>query len=154
MREDGESFYAESSDYARERATPWLIENVIPFLHSEPKAWTPKSVIAKDIVAFVGASPEFWAYYADYDWVCLCQLYGCMIDLPDGWPMYCRDLKQLCDSLGNQSLDVVENAREHHALADADWCKRAWEYLEGEHAEKSLMGFAAPYGVVWHEEDL
>lgn len=35
---------------------------------------------------------------ADYDWVVLCQLYGTMMDLPKGWPMYCRDVKQLCDS--------------------------------------------------------
>lgn len=40
---------------------------------------------------------EFYAYYADYDWVLFCSLFGRMIDLPKGFPMYCRDLKQMLD---------------------------------------------------------
>ena len=43
------------------------------------------------------ATPEFYAYYADYDWVVFCWLFGRMIDLPEGFPMYCRDLKQMLD---------------------------------------------------------
>lgn len=42
--------------------------------------------------------PTFYAYYADYDWVVFCWLFGRMIDLPEGFPMYCRDLKQELDS--------------------------------------------------------
>lgn len=41
--------------------------------------------------------PEFYAYYADYDWVVFCWLFGKMIDLPKGFPMYCKDLKQMMD---------------------------------------------------------
>lgn len=41
--------------------------------------------------------PEFYAYYADYDWVVFCWLWGSMMDLPRGFPMYCRDLKQIFD---------------------------------------------------------
>lgn len=40
---------------------------------------------------------EFYGYYSDYDWVLLCSLFGRMIDLPKGFPMYCRDLKQSLD---------------------------------------------------------
>lgn len=40
---------------------------------------------------------KFYAYYADYDWVAFCWLFGKMIDLPNGFPMYCRDLKQIMD---------------------------------------------------------
>lgn len=47
--------------------------------------------------------PEFYGYYADYDWVVFCSLYGRMMDLPKGFPMYCRDLKQILDEK-NQSL--------------------------------------------------
>lgn len=43
------------------------------------------------------AQPEFYAYYADYDWVVFCSLFGRMIDLPKGFPMYCKDLKQIYD---------------------------------------------------------
>lgn len=41
--------------------------------------------------------PEFYAYYADYDWVLFCSLFGRMIDLPPEFPQYCRDLKQTMD---------------------------------------------------------
>lgn len=40
---------------------------------------------------------EFYAYFAGYDWVVFCWNFGKMIDLPDGFPMYCRDLKQMLD---------------------------------------------------------
>lgn len=42
-------------------------------------------------------APEFYAYYADYDWVLFCSLFGTMMDLPKGFPMYCKDLKQTFD---------------------------------------------------------
>ena len=64
----------------------------------------PRDVIAREIMEFAGEKPEFWGYYASYDWVVLCWLYGTMMWLPDGRPMYCRDIKQLCDSLGNPKL--------------------------------------------------
>jgi hypothetical protein len=46
-------------------------------------------------------SPEFYAYYADYDWVAFCWLFGKMMDLPKGFPMYCIDLKQMLDEKEN-----------------------------------------------------
>jgi len=49
----------------------------------------PNSFPKKDI--------EFYAYYADYDWVVFCWLFGKMINLPEGFPKYCIDLKQILD---------------------------------------------------------
>lgn len=72
---------------------------------------------------------EFWAYYADYDWVAFCQIFGTMMDLPEGFPMYCRDIKQLCDQLGNPKLPE-QGKGEHNALSDARWNKAAWEFLQ------------------------
>lgn len=46
-------------------------------------------------------NPKFYAYYADYDWVLFCSLFGRMIDLPKGFPMYCNDLKQILDEKAN-----------------------------------------------------
>jgi hypothetical protein len=51
-------------------------------------------------------NPEFYAYYADYDWVVFCWLFGKMIDLPKGFPMYCNDLKQILDSVAEMLLDT------------------------------------------------
>lgn len=43
--------------------------------------------------------PSFYGYYCDYDWVVFCWLFGKMIDLPKGFPMYCKDLKQELDKV-------------------------------------------------------
>lgn len=148
VREDGEVYYAEPAECRLEMASPWVWKNVIPHL----LGWTedirrtgheclkPRAVIAKEIIEFAGEKPEFWAYYADYDWVALCQLFGTMMDLPKGWPMYCRDLKQLCDWLGNPPL-VKQTVTEHFALNDACWTKRAWLQLVGH--DPALVGSRA-----------
>lgn len=94
--------------------------------------WRRKRSIAEDLKLFcdptVHGQPEFWAYYGDYDWVALCQLFGTMMDLPQGWPKYCRDLKQWCDELGNPRLPT-QGEGEHHALADARWNRQVWDFL-------------------------
>lgn len=128
VREDSKTFYAETimaPNLCHE--SDWLKENVLPHLRGPCR---PRSTIAREIVEFAGENPEFWAYYADYDWVVLCQLYGRMIDLPKGWPMLCLDVKQLCHFKGNPELPKQASA-EHDALADAEWTRQAWNYLAG-----------------------
>ena len=124
VAEDGREYYAEVAECDHSRADAWVRSNVLVHLTGETKS---RAQIAQDIIAFCGPSPEVWAYYADYDWVALCQLFGRMIDLPEGWPMYCRDLKQLSD-MWNRELPKQEGM-EHHALADARWTKMAWESI-------------------------
>ena len=60
----------------------------------------------------------------------------------NGWPMYCRDLKQLCDDLGNPKLPAQGKA-EHHALADARWTRDAWNFLQDMKGSASLKVGAA-----------
>ncbi len=95
--------------------------------HSPECLWMFRYEIRDAIKSFCDpekhGKPEFWGYYADYDWVALCQLFGAMIDLPKGWPMYCRDLKQFLDDRGNPKF---QKDGPHHALADAEWIKEAW----------------------------
>ena len=53
-----------------------------------------------------------------------------MMDLPAGWPKWCRDLKQLADESGNPDLRAVQRrGTEHNALTDALWCRDAWRYV-------------------------
>ena len=92
--------------------------------------------------------PQFYAYYADYDWVVFCWLFGRMIDLPKGFPMYCIDLKQELDnkvksirwddgilpmSQGSKSvkdmLGYPEQENKHNALSDAKWNKELHEFI-------------------------
>ena len=128
VREDGAIYYAETTYGAQiASVTPWLKANVWPHLqHGE--AVKERATIAADLIEFAGENPEFWAYYADYDWVTLCQLYGTMMDLPTGWPMYCRDLKQRLDESGNLQSPIRQSG-EHHALSDALWAWDTWEWL-------------------------
>lgn len=124
--EDGREFYAESVSANLAMASTWVQDNVLPHLTGEKQLLGP---IGDSIKKFVGTDkPEFWGYYADYDWVVFCQIFGAMINLPKGWPMYCRDIKQLCDSLGNPVLPKQPN-KAHHALNDARWNKTAYEFL-------------------------
>lgn len=144
--EDGREFYAEPQGVDYGLANEWVQENVIPHLWNrqadkrEGNLWSrdggaggflPRHDIARDLVRFVAqgdGKPEFWAYYGDYDWVVLCQLYGRMIDLPEGWPMFAMDVKQLAVSCGDPRLPE-QTSTEHHALADARWTREAWEFL-------------------------
>jgi hypothetical protein len=125
VREDGAEFYAENADCDLNRASDWVIANVFPSLKRE---WMPRLTIARTFREFAGEKPEFWGYYSAYDWIVLCQLYGTMMDLPKGWPMFCRDIKQECSRLGNPSLPI-QGKSEHNALADARWNREAWDFL-------------------------
>lgn len=125
VRDDGQEFYAEVLGVDWSKASPWVIENVKPHLTG---ALLSREDIARYIVDFVGPKPEFWAYYADYDWVALCQLFGTMMDLPDGWPMFCLDIKQEAHRLSNPRLPE-QATTEHHALADARWNAEAYAFL-------------------------
>lgn len=132
VSEDGRELYVQfiKEPGFDKRLTPWLRENVLP--HMTADNWYTKPEIVQKVLRFCDSQlygkPEFWAYYADYDWVALCQLFGRMIDLPRDWPMYCRDLKQVADMLDVGKLPP-HGEQEHHALADARWNKHAWELL-------------------------
>lgn len=145
VADDGREFYAESNDFCDQVANDWVLANVIPQLwsrqsdKSEFNAWhrdggrgglLTRAEIAKEVKLFIGDdTPEFWGYYADYDWVVFCWLFGSMIDLPKGWPMYCRDIKQVCDAAGNPRLPP-QGKDVHHALHDARWNRTALAWLE------------------------
>ena len=127
VAEDGREFYAVNGEADQTLANDWVKVNVLPHLGNGN---VMRHVdIGHAIIEFVGSNrPSFWGYYADYDWVVFAQLFGMMVDLPKGWPMYCRDIKQLCDDLGNPTLPKQLSA-EHNALHDARWNKLAWEFL-------------------------
>lgn len=105
---------------------------------------------------FVDNDPRFYAYYADYDWVVFCWLFGTMMELPKGFPMYCRDLKQMYDEAQDKwdklshikkiayckkhkLVSVEEKLKhlsnyphqenEHSAIDDAEWDEKLYEFL-------------------------
>lgn len=92
--------------------------------------------------------PEFYGYYADYDWVVFCSLFGRMIDLPKGFPMYCKDLKQMLDERVSKTCQASEepfeaalerwkqkpgyprHINEHNVLDDAKWNYELFKFLQ------------------------
>jgi 3' exoribonuclease, RNase T-like len=134
VAEDGREFYFANKDCDYSKASAWVKENVLVHLDSSPinavpvsKAWIYHALLEFCDIDKYG-KPEFWGYYSAYDHVALCQIFGTMMDLPKGWPMYTKDIKQLCDSLGNPQLPE-QGKNEHHALADARWNKQAYDFL-------------------------
>jgi hypothetical protein len=93
---------------------------------------------------------ELYGYYSSYDHVVLCQLFGKMIDLPKGFPMYTIDLQQMLDSYidsrkklwGEKAIDFdmlnhiktlpnyPKQINEHNALADARWNKELYNFIK------------------------
>jgi len=157
VAEDGRKMYLQNADCKFSKASDWVWRNVFPSLkqfnmagHRSCNAksrsldskdtarcydndcpWRGRYEIRAAVLEFCDAAkwgkPEFWGYYADYDWVVFCRLFGTMTTLPKGWPMYCRDIKQLCDDLGNPELPAQSS--QHNALLDAEWTQFAHQCL-------------------------
>ncbi len=134
-----------------------IAEEIISFVNDEPVEVKGSlggvqflSEQAKKVIKQGYTEPEFYGYYADYDWMLFCSLFGRMIDLPKGFPMYCRDLKQMLDEKVDKFLpqtvwvnksQVLEHFKtmthypkqtnEHNALADAKWNLELYNFLKG-----------------------
>jgi hypothetical protein len=158
VRGDGKEYYAVSSeaDYRRIYENSWLMNHVMNTIE-HVVVETPGSnqftiipvgpyvrtrrQIRDDILAFVTetqdefndphgeARAELWAWYGDYDHVALCQLFGKMIDLPDKFPMFTRDLRQHWEYKQYPALPEQEEG-EHNALDDARYNKVLFDYFE------------------------
>jgi hypothetical protein len=130
VSERGDELYLENADFdVSTISDEWLQNNVIPQLKGGHFA-VPLTTIRFLVESFVDDKPIFWAYFADYDWVLFCTLFGRMCDLPNHFPYYCRDLKQLMDETGvtKRLLPKLEGSK-HNALDDARWLKQAHERL-------------------------
>jgi hypothetical protein len=153
VAEDGREYYAVNQAITsgrlerKLRRHGWLMANVVPSLPKPSGDWNlhmPKSwlfdyrsplvkhylTIGDEVRDFLLAddSPELWADYAAYDHVALCQLWGPMIDLPEGLPMFTRDIQQEAARLGVAELPQQAEG-EHNALADARHCRDRFEFL-------------------------
>ncbi len=125
-------FYAENLEFnwGLVPKDHWLQDNVRPYLTGVAEA---RSVIKERIISYIGdTAPEFWAYFADYDWVVFCQIFGSMLTLPEGFPMYCLDLRQLMyhSHVSKHHLPPMPvKDHTHNALDDATWNRAAFKVL-------------------------
>lgn len=157
VSEDGREYYAISNEFNPRDASQWVYDNVIMNLEgtvSYPELWKSNEQIRSELYQFItcpkGDSVEFYGYYSDYDWVLFCSLFGTMMDLPKGMPMYCKDIKQIMDQMSKYKWDKTKDlteeefyevikkvdrfpkqTNEHNALADAKWNKELYFFLSG-----------------------
>lgn len=147
VAENGDELYAVLLDgWDASHASDWVRENVLRNIGDAPRV--PRADVANRIRSFVAersadSKPEFWGYYADYDWVIFCQLFGAVIDLPKGWPMFCRDVIQVCKEMGNPELPK-QTGCEHNALADARHIREMHLFLRPADGETTLPALGAP----------
>jgi hypothetical protein len=142
VAEDGRELYLCNREAQLHRVNDWVRANVLPQLppYGDP-AWVSRMEMADQLMAFTGhnipsqlapahdPTPiQFLAYYADYDWVVLCQLFGTMMDLPERFPKWCYDLKQLSVDVGSPK-HPPDPKDEHNALADARWNRDLYHLL-------------------------
>ena len=76
---------------------------------------------------------EFYRHYSDYDWVVFCWLFGRMIDLPEGFPMFAFDIQQQIEEYKIDKellLKEVPQINSHNSLSDAFWNKNAYEWIQ------------------------
>lgn len=148
---DGAELYLVNWDMPIKRISksPWLMDNVVPNLpkaygdwrNHMPKRWLfnyddPAVVghteIADRVREFITADPDpdLWAWYGAYDHVVLCQLWGAMVDLPTGIPMWTNDVQQEWRRLGDpEVIPEQDPSGLHNALADARQCRALHEAL-------------------------
>jgi hypothetical protein len=133
VSERGDEYYRVLSDGWRvEDCDPWVQQNVVPHLFAGGAASASREVVAQDVqhLLLEDGKPEVWGYFADYDWVVLCQLFGKMIDLPNGFPMYCLDMKQEMHRFGVKREQMpAQGGTAHNALEDARWIRQGWLWL-------------------------
>ena len=79
--------------------------------------------------------PQFYGYFADYDWVCFAWLFGKMSDLPKGLPMMVLDIQQQIEDYKidkNKLLIEIPQTGCHNSLNDALWNKKAYNWIQNE----------------------
>lgn len=165
VAEDGRELYMVHSEANLENASEWVKKNVLTGMPQynesyndlrglRDEAYVELTIadIREKILFFCGQKNNvaekcsFYGYYSAYDWVIFCWIFGKMIDLPDKFPMFCIDLKQMMEErlLNSEwkERNVPNDAGEHHALADARWNLKLYkEIREHDNAVARDHGF-------------
>ena len=126
--DQGYSYYAISTEFDESKASEWVRDNVLAKLPPRGgSVWKSRDQIMQGVYSFltrVHDDIQLWADYGAYDHVALAQLFGTMMDLPDGVPMFTHELQQLWEQAGRPEKPPQSN--EHDALADARYGMALW----------------------------
>ncbi len=147
--EDGKTFYAVNENFDWREASPWLVKNVKPHLPHplsvERVLFTRKEIMEKLNKYFErDPQPQFWGYYADWDWLLFCHLWGGMLNTPKKFPHLCLDIEQYRIQVGMPKLMYPhQTTTEHNALNDALWSKDCLDVVDL-YAKRTLDGVQFP----------
>lgn len=144
VAEDGREYYAvnRNAPWGEIREHAWLMANVVPHLtegdpgpfmfNVDTPVYKPRRFIADEVRQFLtqhGGPVELWGYYSAYDHVVLAQLWGTMMQLPKGIPMYTNDVQQVAAAALLDNRLPQQTGTAHNALDDARWTRDAWTFL-------------------------
>ena len=135
-----------------------IAEEIKEFVYRKIGLVKPAHLRNFDVVKHLYPTIEIYGYYSAYDHVLLQSIFGTMMDLPEGFPMYTIDLKQMLDEnavsiymsltrgLGAAHKRLLSHERilsfikasnlypkladEHLAISDARWNKKLFEFIE------------------------
>lgn len=151
VAETGASLYAINQDCLTNVVrNPWLAINVVPHLpirddshggptmivswdaeHPDYGAIAPLDTLSAFVLKFLydtagDADIELWADRGGFAYVVFSQLFGTMSEKPARIPMHLDEFQTLLKMFDHVELPPQpDNA--HHALADAQWLKEAYE---------------------------
>lgn len=153
---DGELVFNASARMDARKSNKRIADDIYLFVH-EPivKKYDDRISFADEIVEHAyknGAEKhEFYGYFSDYDWVLFCSLFGKMINLPKGFPMYCIDLKQMMDDKARYLMNKIFAARKNGPW-EATF-KEALQYIK-EHPKypKQSKEHCAKYDAEWNKQ--
>lgn len=158
VAEDGRELYVENAAFDWDIVPPdhWIQANVLPHLRLTADTLRYKAQIANQVRRFLTKdgteySNQLWGYYSAYDHVVLAQLFGRMVDMPDGVPWFTRDIKQEQERISDNwfkhgLLLPKQSSTQHHALEDARWTRDAYLFLKqiehDNHGKEIVDGWA------------
>jgi hypothetical protein len=153
VAEDGREYYAVNANMPTRRIAEhkWLRENVwvhLPLVESTTRVEhrkldmgsvlvREKRTIANEVRHFLtqhNGPVELWGYYSAYDHVVLAQLWGTMMQLPKGIPMWTNDVQQVAAAALLYNRLPQQTGTAHNALDDARWTRDAWTFLRDSRA--------------------
>jgi len=145
VAEDGQTFYAELTDYDKKQVDPWIKENVIAnmawsigdlYRMADVICHNKKGTVSHEVSKWLSQfdSVEMWSDCLAYDWVLFNDLFGHAFNIPKNVYYIPFDictlfkLKGIDPDINREEFAGMQGAK-HNALHDAKVIKACYEKL-------------------------
>lgn len=124
------------------RATnEWVTRNILPRL-GPVRDRVSQQTAQRLILDFIGEEcrPILWGYFDATDWLLFYRIFGRMVDLPQHFPHWSRDLQQLWWHMGLPERIKPEKGKlAHNAIVDARWIRDLYHAIKALAVEEGLQ---------------